>query len=80
MYIMLKNLLTFLFILNALFWGLCSHEAHCSIGAMFGSTVCLPHWFHVYVLGVGSFSVALFLQHGTAGFIEFVRDGIRKYN
>lgn len=75
---MLKTLLFLFFLLNALFWGLFSHQTHCSVASKFGMDECPPHWFHVYVLGVGSFVIALFLQQGTAGFVEFIEHHSKK--
>tara|TARA_Y100000389_G_scaffold170577_1_gene177659 strand:+ start:209 stop:406 length:198 start_codon:yes stop_codon:yes gene_type:complete len=64
---MLKNLLTLFFLVNALFWGLASHKQHCKVASMFGMKKCPPHWIHVYVMGLGSFIVTLFLVQGKAG-------------
>lgn len=64
---MLKNILVLFFLVNALFWGLASHKSHCKVAKMFGMNNCPPHWIHVYVMGLGSFLVALVLSQGTAG-------------
>lgn len=64
---MLKNLLTLFFLVNALFWGLASHKQHCKLASMFGMKKCPPHWIHVYVMGLGSFMVTLYLVQGKAG-------------
>lgn len=64
---MLKNLLTLFFLANALFWGLASHKQHCKLASMFGMKKCPPHWIHVYVMGLGSFMVTLYLVQGKAG-------------
>lgn len=64
---MWKNILILIFILNALFWGLSSHKQHCVLVSKFGIKKCLPHWIYVYVMGLGSFLVALYLCQGNAG-------------
>ena len=62
------NLLALFFLVNALFWGMASHKQHCKVASMFGMKKCPPHWIHVYVMGLGSFIVSLFLVQGKAGF------------
>lgn len=64
---MLKNLLVLFFLVNALFWGLASHKQHCKIASMFGMKKCPPHWIHVYVMGLGSFILTLYMVQGKAG-------------
>ena len=61
------NLLALFFLVNALFWGMASHKQHCKVASMFGMKKCPPHWIHVYVMGLGSFIVSLFLVQGKAG-------------
>ena len=63
----MMKFLVFLLIANALFWGLASHKQHCAFASMFGIKKCPPHWIHVYVMGLGSFVLALFLSQGKAG-------------
>lgn len=63
-----KNILIIFFVVNALFWGLASHSRHCMLASMIGLKQCPPHWIHVYVMGLGSFMVSLYLKQGTAGF------------
>jgi len=63
----MNPLLILFFLANALFWGFASHKQHCSLAAMFGMKKCPPHWVHVYVMGLGSFLIALFLAQGKAG-------------
>lgn len=63
----LVQILVLLFTLNALFWGLAPHHQHCKVAAMFGIKKCPPHWIHVYVMGLGSFLIALVLAQGRAG-------------
>ena len=65
---MIKNLITLFFVINALFWGLATHKQHCNLASLFGMNKCPPHWIHVYVMGLGSFIIALYLKQGTAGF------------
>ena len=63
----MKTIILTLLIANALFWGLARHSQHCKLAAMSGVKKCAPHWVHVYVLGLGSFVVALYLRQGRAG-------------
>ena len=65
---MLKQLFILFFLVNALFWGLATHKQHCNLASMIGMKTCPPHWIHVYIMGLGSFIVALYLRQGTAGF------------
>ena len=64
---MLKNLLVLFLLVNALFWGLASHKQHCNVASKFGMKKCPPHWIHVYIMGLGSFVLALYLVQGSAG-------------
>ena len=64
---MFKNLLVLFFLVNAIFWGLASHKQHCKVASMMGIKKCPPHWIHVYVMGLGSFLVTLYLVQGKAG-------------
>lgn len=64
---MLKDLLVLFLVVNSLFWGLASHKQHCSVASKFGMKKCPPHWIHVYIMGLGSFVLALFLVQGSAG-------------
>lgn len=59
-------ILMIFFLANAVFWGLFPHSTHCKLASMSGIKKCPPHWIHVYVIGLGSFIAALFLQQGTA--------------
>ncbi len=63
----MNHLLVCLLVLNAIFWGLFPHSAHCKIANSVGMKKCPPHWIHVYVMGLGSFVLALFLKQGKAG-------------
>jgi hypothetical protein len=62
-----KQLLVALLLINAIFWGLFPHSAHCKVAANFGIKQCPPHWIHVYVMGLLSFVMALYVQQGSAG-------------
>ena len=64
---MLQNIIVVLLILNSLFWGLASHKQHCALASKFGIKKCPPHWVHVYVMGLGSFFLALVVSQGKAG-------------
>jgi len=64
---MFKFILILFFIANALFWGFASHRQHCGlVSSLFNVNKCAPHWIHVYVMGLGSFIIALYLRQGTA--------------
>lgn len=66
---MFKQLLVLFFLINALFWGLASHKNHCNLANMLlgaKPSQCPPHWFHVYVMGLGSFIITLYLVQGNA--------------
>ena len=64
---MLKDILFLFFLANAVFWGFASHTQHCKLASMVNIKKCPPHWIHVYIMGLGSFIVALYLKQGTAG-------------
>jgi len=66
---LLKKTLILFLVANALFWGLATHAQHCNLAAMFGMKSCPPHWVHVYVMGLGSFLLALYLRQGSAGLL-----------
>lgn len=57
-----KSIFALFLLLNALFWGLFTHKTHCQFVSYFGITNCPPHWIHVFVMGLGSFILALFVQ------------------
>lgn len=63
----IRQILILFFLLNALFWGFASHKQHCSLAAKMGVKQCPPHWIHVYVMGLGSFLISLYLAQGRAG-------------
>ena len=62
-----KMLVIAFLLANAIFWGLYPHSMHCSVAAMMGVKKCPPHWIHVYVMGLGSFILALYIKQGGAG-------------
>ena len=62
-----KNLLVAFFLINAVFWGLMPHSTHCEFVSKLGITTCPPHYIHVYILGLGSFIMALYLLQGNTG-------------
>ena len=64
---MLRKVTILFLVVNALFWGLATHSQHCNLAAMFGMKKCPPHWVHVWVMGLGSFILALYLRQGSAG-------------
>ncbi|MAU37538.1 MAG: hypothetical protein CMD14_09275 [Flavobacteriales bacterium] len=64
---MIRKLLFFFFLANALFWGFARHGQHCRLAAKMGVKKCAPHWVHVYVMGLGSFVAALYMKQGRAG-------------
>ena len=56
---MLKNILVAFFAVNALFWGLFPHSAHCQVASLITNS-CLPHAVHVS-MGVLSFFIAVII-------------------
>lgn len=63
----LKLLLVLFFLLNALFWGLWPHSAHCGLAAAMGVTSCVPHIMHI-TFGIVCFVIAvLIVQWGRLG-------------
>ena len=67
---MLKQVIILFLVANALFWGLATHSQHCSLASALGVKSCPPHWVHVYVMGLGSFLLALYLRQGSAGLLK----------
>ena len=59
-----KMLLIAFLLVNAIFWGLYPHSIHCSVAAMMGVKKCPAY---VYVMGLGSFILALYIKQGGAG-------------
>lgn len=58
-----KSIFVVFLLLNALFWGLFKHVTHCKFASYFGINNCPEHWIHVFVMGLGSFILALLIQH-----------------
>ncbi len=56
-------LLTSIFVILAIFWGLFPHSVHCSVMSNFGIKECPSHIVHV-TLGVIFFIVAIFTRQG----------------
>jgi hypothetical protein len=48
------------FLLNALFWGLFPHEAHCQFVENFLSAKCPPHGVHI-IISIIAFLIAVYL-------------------
>lgn len=63
-----KQFLVAFFLINAVFWGLFPHSDHCNLASKLGRKTCAPHWVHVYVFGVLSFIISLYIKQGFAGF------------
>ena len=61
-----KTVVVVLLVLNALFWGLASHQRHCMLVPF---DECPPHWVHVYVMGMGSFFAATYVAQN--GFVTY---------
>lgn len=68
----LNTLLIAILLVNALFFGFFSYSQHCNLFSYLNFEQCPPHWFFAYILGLGSFALALFVKCGTAGFSEFI--------
>ena len=66
----LKNALIAFLVVNAVFWGLFSHTNHCKVASMIGLATCPPHWIHVWIMGLGSFVLALYISQGDAHFFK----------
>jgi hypothetical protein len=55
---MILVIATVLLTLNAIFWGLYSHDVHCKVAAAVGVKSCPPHWVHL-TIGLVSFIGAI---------------------
>lgn len=53
-----KSLVLAFLVLNAIFWGLYPHSAHCNVAAALGVTNCPSHWLHI-ATGVVFFLLAV---------------------
>jgi len=69
---LLTTILIAILLLNALFFGFFSYSQHCDLFSYLNFSQCPPHWFFAYILGLGSFALAIFVKCGTAGFLEFI--------
>lgn len=69
---LLNTILIAILLVNALFFGFFSYSQHCDLFSYLNFEQCPPHWFFVYILGLGSFALAIFIKSGTAGFLEFI--------
>ena len=53
-----KLFLVIFFVINALFWGLGTHQQHCALVPM---KPCPPHWVHL-LMGLLSFMAAVYVK------------------
>ena len=58
---MWKNILIAFLAVNAIFWGLFSHSAHCAVASLV-TKYCLPHTVHVSI-GIVCFAIAVLVAH-----------------
>jgi hypothetical protein len=58
----IKSLIVAFLLVNALFWGLATHGAHCRLGSSLGIRYCVQHKYHM-VFGILAFVAAVFVQH-----------------
>jgi hypothetical protein len=65
---MFRNIIVLFFALNALFWGLFPHEAHCTVASAF-KIVCPPHWVHL-IMGILSFLIAVLIAQW--GYVKYL--------
>ena len=56
---MWKNIIVAVLAVNAVFWGLFSHSAHCAVASLITNS-CLPHQIHV-TIGVVCFILAVLI-------------------
>jgi len=59
----MKNLVVIVLVINALFWGLASHDQHCSVADWvgLGGDNCPPHYVHL-MMGLAFFVAAVYCQ------------------
>ena len=57
----MRKILAFIFIVNAVFWGLFPHATHCNALKQVGLTQCPPHYVHI-MMGITCYFVSLFLS------------------
>ena len=60
----LTNIVIAFLIVNAIFWGLFPHTAHCKFVANFGITECPQHWVHL-LTGLIAYLSAVWLKNST---------------
>ena len=48
-------------LINAIFWGLFSHESHCNVASLVGIKNCPPHYIHL-LMGILFFISAMYIQ------------------
>ena len=58
---MLKNIIVAFLAINAVFWGLFPHSAHCAVASLVTKS-CLPHSVHV-TIGLVCFAIAVLVAH-----------------
>lgn len=54
-------LIVIFLLINAIFWGLFSHESHCNLVSMMGVNTCPPHYVHL-LMGLGFFIAAIYVK------------------
>lgn len=60
---LVHNLVVFVLVINAIFWGLYPHSSHCALVKYLGSSKCPSHIYHV-VFGILCFLVAVWIEQG----------------
>lgn len=65
---MLRTFFILFFALNALFWGLFPHQAHCKVASIF-NVICPPHWVHL-LTGIVSFFIAILIAQW--GYVKYL--------
>tara|TARA_B100001063_G_C16735412_1_gene541727 strand:+ start:1477 stop:1740 length:264 start_codon:yes stop_codon:yes gene_type:complete len=66
-------------LISSIAFGFLPYQILCSIPSYIGINFCLPHWVFVYIFGLGSFALALFIKNGTAGYIQFITSNFRNF-
>ncbi len=57
----MRQILVVFLIINALFWGLMSHDVHCNFVAKFSKAKCPPHTIHI-LIGFICFTLAVLIS------------------
>jgi hypothetical protein len=57
------NLSVIFLLINAVYWGLFPHSAHCAFIKSIGITNCPSHIFHV-MFGIVCFLIAIYIRQG----------------